>query len=272
MCGSPVLSKVPSFKACSWSEYSFGCCACLQGIYTYVVSAFPAHLTSSRNYLSRGDSGELLLLRILEIITFIPEGLVSDLQAFPQRWTQWQPTAVRLTSARQRKRKSLKKKAGICNSSRWGKLWVLSVRVLECFSFTLSIYECSSSVFIFSLVPSSWYCFWTDQVILKRHHTNWVDRNKTDQLFVCLHPLQELTPWFIKEHSVVLHLLLSFFLQDAMLPLSFRQLHLDFRGKTDQHHVISYLWTHFIAAVVYWYSTKKRVLLTQSVWGDIWYS
>ena len=44
--GSPGLSKAQSFSACSWSEYSFGRCACLRGFYTDLVSASPAHSTS----------------------------------------------------------------------------------------------------------------------------------------------------------------------------------------------------------------------------------
>ena len=42
------LSKVPSFKACSRSEYSFACCAWLHcyRASTYLVSAFPSRSTS----------------------------------------------------------------------------------------------------------------------------------------------------------------------------------------------------------------------------------
>ena len=45
LIGAQGYQRFPLLYACR-SEYSFGCCACLQGFDTYLVSAFPAHSTS----------------------------------------------------------------------------------------------------------------------------------------------------------------------------------------------------------------------------------
>ena len=106
--------------------------------------------------------------------TCIPEVLIADLQAFRQPWTRWRPTAVRLTSARRKKRKSLKRKAGSCNSLRWGRAFnvfvCVCVCVLECFfCIVVYIYICMGVLFFFSFLIFFWVCIVFDWVVWKQH-------------------------------------------------------------------------------------------------------
>ena len=59
--GSPGLSKVPSQSKPAVGQYSCGCCACLQGFYTCLVSAFPTHSISFSPNVSKSLTVECVL-------------------------------------------------------------------------------------------------------------------------------------------------------------------------------------------------------------------
>ena len=166
--------------------------------------------------------------------TCIPEVLIADLQAFRQPWIRWRPTAVRLTSVRRKKRKSLKRKAGSCNSLRWGRAFNVFVCVcLSVFSVLLFIYIYICSVFLFfSHLFLSLYCFWLSSLEATSAGTGLTGTSLLASW---------LRAWtFLEQTCMILRLqIFSFFLshlQDAVtVPL--RQQYLDFGGKMDWHYL-----------------------------------